>query len=78
MADQGITIKVNEDVKSYLVKNGYNPEYGARLVQRLIRREILAGLSKYLLQHPELNQVQLNMNGDMVQFHSYKLTKQAA
>ena len=78
MADQGITIKVNEDVKSYIVKNGYNPEYGARLVQRLIRREILAGLSKYLLHHPKLNQVQLNMNGDMVQFHSYKLTKQAA
>mgnify|MGYP000432694972 CR=1 FL=1 len=78
MAEQGITIKLNEDVKSYLVKNGYNPKYGARPVKRLIRREILAGLSKYLLQHPELNQVQLNMNGDMVQFHSYKLTTQAA
>ena len=78
MADQGIKIDMDEDVKSYLVKNGYDPEYGARPVQRLIRREILAGLSKYLLQHPEFNQVQLNMDGDVVQFHSYELNKQAA
>ena len=78
MAHQGITIKVNEDVKSYLLKNGYDPEYGARPVQRLIRRELLAGLSKFLLQNPKLKQVQINMDGDMVQFHSYKLNKQAA
>ncbi len=78
MAEQGITLKVNEDVKSYLVKNGYDPEYGARPIQRLIRREMLARLSKYLLENPKANQVQLTMDGDVVQFHSYELNKQAA
>ena len=78
MAGQGIKIDMDEDVKSYLVKNGYDPEYGARPVQRIIRREILAGLSKYLLQNPEIKHVQLTMDDERVQFHSYKLTKQAA
>ena len=78
MADQGIKIDMDEDVKSYLVKNGYDPEYGARPVQRIIRREILAGLSKYLLQNPEIKHVQLTMDDERVQFYSYELNKQAA
>ena len=78
MADQGIKIDMDEDVKSYLVKNGYDPEYGARPVQRIIRREILAGLSKYLLQNPEIKHVQLTMDVQRVQFYSYELNKQAA
>ena len=78
MADQGIKIDMDEDVKSHLVKNGYDPEYGARPVQRIIRREILAGLSKYLLQNPEIKHVQLTMDDQRVQFYSYELNKQAA
>ena len=78
MAGQGIKIDMDEDVKSYLVKNGYDPEYGARPVQRIIRREILAGLSKYLLQNPEIKHVQLTMDDERVQFYSYELNKQAA
>ena len=78
MSDQGIKVKMDDDVKSYLVKNGYDPEYGARPVQRLIRRKILAGLSRYLLEFPQLNQVIISMQGNNVQFHSVKLQKEAA
>ena len=78
MADRGIKVTINDDVKSYLVKNGYDPEYGARPVQRLIRRKILAGLSRYLLEYPELNQVIISMKDNNVQFHCDKLRQQAA
>ena len=78
MADQGIKVKMNDDVKSYLVKNGYDPEYGARPVHRIIRRKILAGLSKYLLQHPDIKQVHISMDEERVQFNAYKLEQQAA
>ena len=78
MSDQGIKVKMDDDVKSYLVKNGYDPEYGARPVQRLIRRKILAGLSRYLLEFPQLNQVIISMQGNNVQFHSVKLQQEAA
>ena len=60
------------------MKNGYDPEFGARPVQRLIRREVLAGLSKYLLQNPEVKVVYLNMGKDNVQFIHHKLEQQAA
>ena len=71
-------VKIDDSVKSYLVKNGYDPEYGARPVQRLIRRKILAGLSRYLLEYPELNQVIISMKDNNVQFHYAKLKQQAA
>ena len=78
LADQGIKVKINEDVKSYLMKNGYDPEYGARPIHRIIRREILAGLSKYLLQHQDINQVNISMDKESVQFNDYKQEQQAA
>ena len=78
MADQGIKVTINDDVKSYLVKNGYDPEYGARPIHRLIRSKILAGLSRYLLEYPELNQVIISMKDNNVQFHYAKLKQQAA
>ena len=44
-------------VKDYLVKNGYVPEYGARPINRIIKRKILAELSKHILEHPEENKL---------------------
>ena len=78
LADQGIKVKINEDVKSYLLKNGYDPEYGARPIHRIIRREILAGLSKYLLQHQDINQVNISIDKESIQFNDYKREQQAA
>jgi ATP-dependent Clp protease ATP-binding subunit ClpA len=50
-------LEIDESVKDYLVKNGYVPEYGARPINRIIKREILAELSKYILENPEKNTV---------------------
>ncbi|MCJ7802247.1 MAG: AAA family ATPase, partial [Candidatus Marinimicrobia bacterium] len=56
LIEQNITLKIDESVKNYLIKNGYIPEYGARPINRLKKREILAKLSKYMLEHPDTNQ----------------------
>ena len=40
LAEQNITLEVDQTVKDYLVKNGYVPEYGARPINRIIKREI--------------------------------------
>ncbi|MCF0136042.1 MAG: ATP-dependent Clp protease ATP-binding subunit [Lachnospiraceae bacterium] len=37
---QNMTITVDDDVKSYLVENGYDEKYGARPLRRLIQREV--------------------------------------
>ena len=41
-------------------ENGYQPEYGARPVKRLIRRDILSEISKHMLNHPESNSIHVD------------------
>ena len=39
--EKGMKITIDSSVKSYLVENGYSPEYGARPLKRLIQKVIL-------------------------------------
>jgi len=57
LAEQNISLEIDQSVKDYLVKNGYVPEYGARPINRIIKCEILAKLSKYILENPEKNKL---------------------
>ncbi len=49
IAQQGITFDATEEAITYLVNKGYNPEYGARPVKRVIQKEVLNALSKAIL-----------------------------
>ena len=46
---QGITFDATNEAVAYLAEKGYNPEYGARPVKRVIQKEVLNELSKELL-----------------------------
>ncbi|EGV42741.1 ATP-dependent chaperone ClpB [Bizionia argentinensis JUB59] len=46
---QGITFDATPEAVSYLAQKGYNPEYGARPVKRVIQKEVLNELSKEIL-----------------------------
>jgi ATP-dependent Clp protease ATP-binding subunit ClpB len=46
---KGITLDATDEAKSYLAKLGYDPQYGARPVKRVIQREVLNKLSKEIL-----------------------------
>jgi ATP-dependent Clp protease ATP-binding subunit ClpB len=46
---QGITFDATQEAINYLADKGYNPEYGARLVKRVIQKEVLNELSKEIL-----------------------------
>jgi ATP-dependent Clp protease ATP-binding subunit ClpB len=46
---QGIIFDSTDEAISYLAEKGYNPEYGARPVKRVIQKEVLNELSKELL-----------------------------
>lgn len=46
---QGITFDATDEAIAYLAEKGYNPEYGARPVKRVIQKEVLNELSKELL-----------------------------
>ena len=46
---QDITLDATDEAISYLAKKGYQPEFGARPVKRVIQKEILNQLSKEIL-----------------------------
>ncbi|QXP78981.1 MULTISPECIES: ATP-dependent chaperone ClpB [Winogradskyella] len=49
IAKQGITFDATPEAVSYLANKGYNPEYGARPVKRVIQKDVLNELSKEIL-----------------------------
>ena len=49
IAQQGITFDATQEAVNYLAEKGYNPEYGARPVKRVIQKEVLNQLSKEIL-----------------------------
>ncbi len=46
---QHIALEATEEAVSYLAEKGYDPQYGARPIKRLIQKEVLNKLSKELL-----------------------------
>ena len=64
-----------DKVGGVLIKNGYEPEYGARkqlkrfdhlFNKRLIRRDILSEISKYMLEHPESDSIHVDYDGGVL------------
>ncbi|WP_242131846.1 ATP-dependent chaperone ClpB [Aestuariivivens marinum] len=49
ISQQGITFDATTEAIAYLADKGYNPEYGARPVKRVLQKEVLNALSKEIL-----------------------------
>lgn len=49
LAAQGMTIEISESAMNYLVELGYDPQFGARPMKRVIQKEITNKLAKTLL-----------------------------
>ena len=48
--EQGLNIKVEKNVLEYLSKKGYDPNYGARPLKRILQKEVSTLLSKHILE----------------------------
>ena len=49
LKQNGVELRVTDDARDYLAEQGYDPQFGARPVKRVIQRELLNELSKALL-----------------------------
>lgn len=49
LMEKGITLVVSPQVYSYLAKEGYNPQYGARPLRRLIQNKILTQVANLII-----------------------------
>lgn len=49
LADEGVTIEFTKAFEDHMVTTGYDPAYGARLIKRLMQRELVNQLAKAIL-----------------------------
>jgi ATP-dependent Clp protease ATP-binding subunit ClpB len=49
LKQQGVVLKLTNGAKEYLARHGYQPEFGARPIKRLIQKEIVNELAKEIL-----------------------------
>jgi len=49
LANKGIVLKLKKEAKKYLAQKGYNPDYGARPLKRLIEKEALDPLADEII-----------------------------
>ena len=49
VAQQNITIDATDEAVEHLAERGYDPQYGARPIKRVIQKEVLNNLSKEIL-----------------------------
>ncbi len=49
LAAKGITLNIRPEVKKYLVENGFDPNYGARPIKRLIQKVIVDALAERIV-----------------------------
>lgn len=49
LTKKGIKLEISEEVMSFLATEGYNPEYGARPLKRLIQSKILNAVAQFII-----------------------------
>ena len=49
LSSKGINFEISDESLSYLAKEGYNPHYGARPLNRLIQNKILNPVASYII-----------------------------
>ena len=49
LAQRDITIDITPEATAYLAQKGYNPQFGARPLKRVIQQDVLNELSKEIL-----------------------------
>ena len=66
MEDQNIKLEIQDTAVNRISKESFEPEYGARPIKRLIRRDILSEVSKYMLRNPNTDSIHLDYDKKLV------------
>jgi len=51
LQEKGIEFTASDDALNYIAEKGYDPQFGARPVKRIIQKEVLNELSKHILEN---------------------------
>jgi ATP-dependent Clp protease ATP-binding subunit ClpB len=66
LEERDFDIELSDDAKAYLAERGYDPDYGARPLQRVIQSEVQNELARKFLSNefPEGSQIRVDWNDD--------------
>ncbi|MCP3927989.1 MAG: ATP-dependent Clp protease ATP-binding subunit, partial [Bacteroidetes bacterium] len=64
-----LDLKISNNVVLYLQEKGYDPKYGARYMQRLIRDELVIPLANHLNAHDSDDKIKINVNATIEEIH---------
>lgn len=67
---QGMELRISDECKDYIAKDGYNPTYGARPLRRSIQRLLEDALAEQVLQgtFKEGDIIETELEGDIIKF----------
>jgi ATP-dependent Clp protease ATP-binding subunit ClpB len=76
LAERHIDIELSDNAKELLVKEGYDPAYGARPLKRAIQRIVLDPLARKVLEGEfrEGDMVLVDAEGDSIVFSKQKVS----
>jgi ATP-dependent Clp protease ATP-binding subunit ClpC len=63
-ARAGLRLEWSEALVALLAKEGFDARYGARPLQRVLERRVVAPLARHLLDHPQLRDTRLRVDCD--------------
>ncbi|HEY4477023.1 MAG TPA: hypothetical protein VJB56_00150, partial [Candidatus Paceibacterota bacterium] len=69
LTSKDITLEIKPEVYEYLAKEGYNPQYGARPLKRLIQTKILTPVASFMVSRGVMEGGEVSvgiMNGEFV------------
>jgi len=80
LKERRLTVELTEDAKSWLVKKGYDPVYGARPLRRAIERYVENPLSSKLLEgeFSEGEKITVSLSDDKLTFSTGRAAKASA
>lgn len=70
LVERGVQLEISDDVKQWLIKEGYQPQYGARPMRRTIQKNIGDPLSEELIKgrFKDARKVRVILKGDLPAF----------
>ena len=61
-----VTVSIDASVPEHIFSHAFQPDYGARPIQRYIKRDLLARIADFMLQHPDSSHVSVAVqNGEI-------------
>ena len=77
LADRNIQLELDSEAKSWLLKEGYEPVYGARPLRRAIQRHVENPLSSRILggEFKDGDRIFISVDGSQLSFSSKKTSK---